>query len=469
MEGRPSRKRKTAHPPSVSASSSSSSTAALAPSRILGRRSAVAASSQPASVVATRRTRLAGLRNNGRQASRANAEDEEEDEEGQPTREAEEGSTRPLQYAPLYQNSFDSTGADSQCESLMSQSSFSQGTIEEAGFTLAGLSRSQSSSSQQQQQKLGPEHQEAFIVPLPSFESFSDRGGSRRDKGLRTFALKVCLKLEERQRASYAQVADDLVQDLSEESGNKPQEKNIRRRVYDALNVLIAIDVISKEGSNNKIIQWKGLPSNMCSDNQKMTETIEKINDVRQRIEAKKKHLGDLLVQKVAIANLISRNHGLHGASRGVSRPVVESPLHLGIRTPPGRNNHFRSPFRRSYSSSPYLHGFSSFLNDAPRTGLPSFSDVSFASFATQTGTDVLDLPFILMACPIKERMDCQIDDSLTHVDFLCSCPLKFYEYGDVVTKLGLNCVSVDQLHSIVSPDLSAYFPKDYILPGENE
>jgi hypothetical protein len=35
-------------------------------------------------------------------------------------------------------------------------------------------------------------------------------------------------------------------------------EKNIRRRVYDALNVLMAMDIISKE---KKEIQWKGLRS----------------------------------------------------------------------------------------------------------------------------------------------------------------------------------------------------------------
>ena len=35
-------------------------------------------------------------------------------------------------------------------------------------------------------------------------------------------------------------------------------EKNIRRRVYDALNVLMAMDIIGKE---NKDIFWRGLPS----------------------------------------------------------------------------------------------------------------------------------------------------------------------------------------------------------------
>lgn len=40
-------------------------------------------------------------------------------------------------------------------------------------------------------------------------------------------------------------------------------EKNIRRRVYDALNVLMAIEIISKE---KKEIQWKGLPSTSVND-----------------------------------------------------------------------------------------------------------------------------------------------------------------------------------------------------------
>lgn len=40
-------------------------------------------------------------------------------------------------------------------------------------------------------------------------------------------------------------------------------EKNIRRRVYDALNVLMAMDIISKD---KKEIQWKGLPQTSLND-----------------------------------------------------------------------------------------------------------------------------------------------------------------------------------------------------------
>lgn len=64
---------------------------------------------------------------------------------------------------------------------------------------------------------------------------------------------KVCRKVEEKGTTTYNEVADELVQDLAAEgelgSGKEPHydDKNIRRRVYDALNVLMAIDIISKD------------------------------------------------------------------------------------------------------------------------------------------------------------------------------------------------------------------------------
>jgi hypothetical protein len=52
-------------------------------------------------------------------------------------------------------------------------------------------------------------------------------------------------------------------------------EKNIRRRVYDALNVLMALDIISKD--KKKGITWRGLPSNLSEN----TEVNLKYNERR--------------------------------------------------------------------------------------------------------------------------------------------------------------------------------------------
>lgn len=45
---------------------------------------------------------------------------------------------------------------------------------------------------------------------------------------------------------------------LGSPGGTQYDEKNIRRRVYDALNVLIAMEIISR---SKKEILWHGLPS----------------------------------------------------------------------------------------------------------------------------------------------------------------------------------------------------------------
>merc|ERR1719203_2008119 len=94
--------------------------------------------------------------------------------------------------------------------------------------------------------------------------------------------MKVCKKVEEKGQTSYNEVADELVKEFmaqrtaespsltpsnSKKASGKNQpaydEKNIRRRVYDALNVLMAMDIISKE---KKEITWKGLPNTTQQD-----------------------------------------------------------------------------------------------------------------------------------------------------------------------------------------------------------
>jgi len=153
--------------------------------------------------------------------------------------------------------------------------------------------------------------------------------GGKANKGLRHFSKHVCNKLEEKQKTSYNEVADELVAEflaqraLEEDStGNGASnetpgtgvttkkkrgaaghdEKNIRRRVYDALNVLDALDIISKE---KKEIRWIGLPSRTSSD----LKRLRNQRNVRiSEVEKKRELLRDLIVQSVCFRNLIKRN-----------------------------------------------------------------------------------------------------------------------------------------------------------------
>lgn len=79
------------------------------------------------------------------------------------------------------------------------------------------------------------------------FDAFSDskrRKTEKGGKGLRHFSMKVCEKVQAKGSTSYNEVADELVAELTDPRCSSPtdqqyDQKNIRRRVYDALNVLM--------------------------------------------------------------------------------------------------------------------------------------------------------------------------------------------------------------------------------------
>ncbi|XP_017147450.1 transcription factor Dp [Drosophila miranda] len=138
------------------------------------------------------------------------------------------------------------------------------------------------------------------------------RKPDKAGKGLRHFSMKVCEKVEEKGKTTYNEVADDLV---SEEMKNNAydsncDQKNIRRRVYDALNVLMAINVISKD---KKEIRWIGLPANSAEQ----FLALEEENSLRrERIKQKNDMLREMIMQHVAFKGLVERNK--HNESQGV-------------------------------------------------------------------------------------------------------------------------------------------------------
>ncbi|KAM0871403.1 hypothetical protein ACQ4PT_039406 [Festuca glaucescens] len=145
--------------------------------------------------------------------------------------------------------------------------------------------------------------------------------------------ISVCEKVEGKGRTTYNEVADELVAEFADPNSNigspdpdnpnaqQYDEKNIRRRVYDALNVLMAMDIISKD---KKEIQWKGLPRTSLSDIDKFkTELI----GLKGRIDKKSAYLQELQDQYVGLQNLVERNEQLYcsgdAPSGGVALPFI--------------------------------------------------------------------------------------------------------------------------------------------------
>ncbi|KAE8604792.1 hypothetical protein XENTR_v10014832 [Xenopus tropicalis] len=138
-------------------------------------------------------------------------------------------------------------------------------------------------------------------------ESKRSKRGEKSGKGLRHFSMKVCEKVQTKGTTSYNEVADELVAEFTNSAGHMPtdsayDQKNIRRRVYDALNVLMAMNIISKE---KKEIKWIGLPSNSVQE----CETLEMEKQRRiERIKQKSAQLQELLLQQIAFKHLVQRN-----------------------------------------------------------------------------------------------------------------------------------------------------------------
>ncbi|XP_042495669.1 transcription factor-like protein DPB [Macadamia integrifolia] len=142
-------------------------------------------------------------------------------------------------------------------------------------------------------------------------------GADKSGRGLRQFSMKVCEKVENKGRTTYNEVADELVAEFSDPTNSlaspdqqQYDEKNIRRRVYDALNVLMAMDIISKD-KGKKEIQWKGLSRTSLNDIEELKG--ERIG-LRNRIERKAAYLQELEEQFVGLQNLIQRNEQLYGS-----------------------------------------------------------------------------------------------------------------------------------------------------------
>ncbi|NXM06400.1 TFDP2 factor, partial [Tyrannus savana] len=164
------------------------------------------------------------------------------------------------------------------------------------------------------------------IIESDFSESKRSKKGDKNGKGLRHFSMKVCEKVQRKGTTSYNEVADELVSEFTTSNSHLAadsayDQKNIRRRVYDALNVLMAMNIISKE---KKEIRWIGLPTNSAQECQNLE--IEKQKRI-ERIKQKRAQLQELLLQQIAFKNLVQRNQQNEQQNQGP--PSLNSTIQL--------------------------------------------------------------------------------------------------------------------------------------------
>lgn len=158
----------------------------------------------------------------------------------------------------------------------------------------------------------------------------SASSGALASKGLRALSLSLATKLHARGKVNCSDCADELALEISNEGpplssllaeGQRAMDvpgydKNVRRRVYDALNVLVAVGAIVKDG---KFIEWKGVEYAHVPPAQREYETL------RARIEEKRAAIKELTDQTLAFKKLSSRNQA---AFLSNSPPRLSSRVH---------------------------------------------------------------------------------------------------------------------------------------------
>jgi transcription factor Dp, invertebrate len=126
-------------------------------------------------------------------------------------------------------------------------------------------------------------------------------------RGLRQMSVKICEKVKASGTTTCSEVAEELLHIIKREQadgseGKTCDDKNIRRRLYDALNVLEAVNVIEKD---NKDVTWRGMPEDDLGEYNRLAAEHEKRMQV---IRQKDDELRERLVQHIAYQNLVRYN-----------------------------------------------------------------------------------------------------------------------------------------------------------------
>lgn len=281
---------------------------------------------------------------------------------------------------------------------------------------------------------------------------------------LRFISSMVCQIVESKETTTYNEVANELVleamslfqsqSDVTEKK-KKDHEKNIRRRVYDALNVLLATDIISKtkeKGDKEKTIHWKGYPAGNSVDRSLLER--EKVQLLRE-IERKKGFLVELLVQNVCFRNLEARNrrykvqdletskfdHDVSHTSSSIAAAAAESV------------NSVVDVHSTSNKASHAIAESSKDITDLQKQPTDDHSSKEKMEFLTSLTTkdpstkddiivipesEKIDLPFIIVNTADNAIIQCEMNTDKTEVMFDFSQPFEINDDNEILKRLGL-------------------------------
>jgi hypothetical protein len=230
-------------------------------------------------------------------------------------------------------------------------------------------------------------------------------------------SIQLIKELREEEAKAF-QAGPDTSSSSSKKKRSKPpqskyDEKNIRRRVYDALNVLMAMDIIVKD---KKMIVWNGLPGERTRNTgstaiqkqpkdilKKPSEQLLRLKEETAKrqaeIQRKREILQELVTQNVCFNNLYQRNH---------AREVVEM--------------------------------------TSPRPNTPDSQD-----------SEKIPLPFIVVNTNHKAVIQCEMCPRKTNVNFDFTLPFEINDDNEILKRIGMDRTTEEELGRILPPDIFRY------------
>ena len=130
----------------------------------------------------------------------------------------------------------------------------------------------------------------------------------KKHKTLKELSLVVKEFIESKGHCTYKEVADEIV--AREPCGN---EKNIKRRVYDAINVLTAANVFEKKGKQVCIVEEK------CNMTKIVDKKVEELKKLARKYEC--------------LAGVIYRNKASPNYRQAVQLPFLVVLTHKNVRS----------------------------------------------------------------------------------------------------------------------------------------
>lgn len=214
-------------------------------------------------------------------------------------------------------------------------------------------------------------------------------------------------------------MAEDLVLEYSDPNCSAKtreeiacEQKNIRRRVYDALNVLMAINVIQKE---RKQIRWVGLPRSL---NEAGMAKKDHSHDRKKALTQLRQRMFHSSLQYIGLKELAEDN-------KQRRRKVFEK------MAAEAKVSSRRSGLLSSITSDSQM-----FFQDED-----SNMEVSNASLASELEDDEsqrIHLPFLFLNCPQKSEVECSVGIDAKEYELLFSEPFKIVEDTEVLRHTSL-------------------------------